>query len=252
MHVISSALTDVGVLRRENQDSYARSDNLGLYLVADGMGGHAAGEVASGAAVSAIQSRIQEELDGREPDASSAEEMERWRRVFEEGVHLANESVGRLSRENSLYAGMGTTVSGVLIRGDKACIAHVGDSRVYLLRDGEMKALTSDHSWVNEQLKRNIITPEEAKTHRLRNVITRAVGTGARVEVDTLDVNLRGNDCLLLCSDGLTSMVDESKIEETLTSAGENLDEVCRRLVDMANAAGGKDNITVVILRVLG
>ena len=253
MRVVSCGLSDVGKKRSHNEDSYGCSDELGLYLVADGMGGHAAGEVASSTAMSVIfdfVSRALKKGDLTSPLEAGAD-LEHHHRMLVMAVHLANEAIRGMSGNRDTYSGMGTTITGALVWQDVAYIVHVGDSRAYLLRDGSLRALTDDHSWVQEQLKRKTITPEEAKSHRWRNVITRALGNQSELEVDAAKLPLQAGDRLLLCTDGLTSMVDESAVEKELLAADGGLADRCRNLVEMSNEAGGSDNITVVLLQVL-
>jgi PPM family protein phosphatase len=253
MRVVAAGLTDVGMKRTGNEDSFALCEDLGLYLVADGMGGHAAGEVASGTAVQVITDYVRGTLEEMPPRESEQRcEPETWHKILVTGVQLANETICGLASENATYEGMGTTLSGAILNGSRVFVVHVGDSRVYLLRAGELRQLTTDHSWVNEQLQRNIITPEEARTHRWRNVITRALGHKVDLEVDSIVEDVVQGDCLLLCSDGLTGMVDEETIRKTLLDMSDNPKAACRRLVDLANDAGGFDNVTLIVVKVTG
>jgi protein phosphatase len=251
MRILSAGLTDVGRKRSGNEDCLECVDKIGLYLVADGMGGHAAGEVASHTAVSVMRDFLSELL----PEASTSEcpddaRMEEYRALLEKAVFRANERIFTLGSEDAKLDGMGTTLSGALIRDNRLCWAHVGDSRIYRLRDGSLQLLTVDHSWVNEQLLRNMITEEEARNHRWRNVITRAIGHRSDLEVDTGVDEVLPGDVYLLCSDGLTGMVDNERMEGVLREMKAPAD-ACRLLVDMANEAGGLDNITVIVLQAL-
>ena len=252
MRVLTAGLTDVGMKRTGNEDNFASCEELGLFVVADGMGGHAAGEVASGTAIQVITDYVRGALEeAGPPDAGSSRfDPETCQKILATSVQLANETICGLASENSTFEGMGTTLSGLLLNGSRACMVHVGDSRIYLLRGGQMTLLTSDHSWVNEQLQRNIITAEEAKTHRWRNVITRALGHKVDLEVDTRVEKMEPGDCFLLCSDGLTGMVDEETIHKVLLDMSDAPQAACRRLVDLANDAGGFDNITLIIVKV--
>jgi len=254
MRVLTAGLTDVGMKRTGNEDNFASCEELGLFVVADGMGGHAAGEVASGTAIQVITDYVRGALEeAGPPDAGSSRfDPETCQKILATSVQLANETICGLASENSTFEGMGTTLSGLLLNGSRACMVHVGDSRIYLLRGGQMTLLTSDHSWVNEQLQRNIITAEEAKTHRWRNVITRALGHKVDLEVDTRVEKMEPGDCFLLCSDGLTGMVDEETIQKVLLDMSDAPQAACRRLVDLANDAGGFDNITMIIVKVAG
>jgi protein phosphatase len=246
----SFGITDVGLRRSHNEDSFARNDSLGLYVVADGMGGHAAGEVASHTAIETI-----EEFVCRQADDSSVT----WPFGFDarfsnqanaliNGIRLANQRVYDLQQAKSELNGMGTTVAALRVEGSKAIIAHVGDSRVYRLRDGVLELLTSDHSWVNEQLQKQIITAEEARNHRYRNVITRALGNRLDLEIDARIEPVLPGDIFLLCSDGLSGMLEDDELEEGLSAGGE-LRDMTNRLVTAANLAGGHDNISAVVVR---
>ena len=222
-----------GRQRPANEDNlYARAP---LFAVADGMGGAQAGEVASGIAVEALGSGV--------PDGSEAAE-ERLARLLRD----ANERIHELSRTDEKRAGMGTTMTAVLVGEADITIAHVGDSRAYRMREGQLDRLTDDHSLVEELVRQGKLTPQQASEHPQRSVITRALGPERRVEVDTQTYGARGGDLFLLCSDGLTTMVDEDLIAATLRDATA-LRDAGRALIDAANDAGGRDNITVVLFR---
>jgi serine/threonine protein phosphatase PrpC len=226
-------LTDTGRQRRDNEDSmFARAP---LFVVADGMGGAQAGEVASRIAVEAFEQGL--------PDQGSAEERLTVR------VHEANARIYEISRAEHERAGMGTTLTAAYIDDSRLAIAHVGDSRAYLFRDDTLQRLTQDHSLVGELVRRGKLTEAQAEEHPQRSIITRALGPEEFVEVDTWSYALRHNDVLLLCSDGLTSMINEAKITEVLQAAP-TLRDAAERLIGEANAAGGRDNITVVLSRI--
>jgi serine/threonine protein phosphatase PrpC len=223
-----------GRQRPANEDAlYARAP---LFAVADGMGGAQAGEIASRIAVETLGAG-----DAAGGDASPEERLA-------ELVRTANDRIHELSRADDQHAGMGTTMTAVLVGEEEITIAHVGDSRAYVLREGQLRRLTRDHSLVEEMLERGSITAEEASRHPQRSVITRAVGPEPHVEVDTHTARARDGDVLLICSDGLTTMIDEPFIERTLLD-GRPLPEAGRALIDAANEAGGRDNITVVLFR---
>ena len=226
--------TDTGLQRRANEDSLlARSP---LFVVADGMGGAQAGEVASKIAV--------ESFHGGLPDGSPPEEG------LAAHALAANARIHALSRENAEQAGMGTTLTAVYVGEQEVAIAHVGDSRAYCLRDGELLRLTDDHSLVDELIREGRLTPEEAEDHPQRSIITRALGPEETVEVDTRSFRARAGDMYLLCSDGLTSMVPEARLAEVLRlHAGARLRDLGEALIAEANHAGGRDNITVILLR---
>lgn len=224
--------TDTGRQRRANEDSLlARAP---LFVVADGMGGAQAGEVASRLAVESFQGGLH---DAAEPETALA------------GLaREANSRIHELSHSHAEQAGMGTTLTAVYVGERDVSIAHVGDSRAYRFRDGELLRLTDDHSLVDELLRQGRLTPEEAVEHPQRSVITRALGPEGAVEVDTRSYSARGGDVYLLCSDGLTTMVSEERLAELL-AAHETLRDRGEALIAAANEAGGRDNITVVLLR---
>jgi serine/threonine protein phosphatase PrpC len=226
------AKTDTGRQRRENEDSaFARSP---VFVVADGMGGAQAGEVASRIAVETFSRGL--------PESGSAEER-LARRVLE-----ANQRIYEVSISEREHAGMGTTLTAAYLDGSELAIAHVGDSRAYLFRDGTLKRLTQDHSLVDELVRRGKLTEKQAAEHPQRSIITRALGPEPTVEVDTWTYPVKSGDVLLLCSDGLTSMVPEDRLQALLGATGD-LEAAAQALIDEANAAGGRDNITVVLFR---
>src|SRR5947209_5923498 len=224
--------TDTGRQRRDNEDSaFARAP---LFVVADGMGGEQAGEVASQIAIEAFEEAL--------PDAPGPEER------LAERVREANRRIYEVSRAERERAGMGTTLTAAYLEDASLAIAHVGDSRAYLFRERRLKRLTRDHSLVDELVRRGKLTEEQAAEHPQRSIITRALGPEPDVEVDTWTYPVRSGDVLLLCSDGLTSMVSEERMEEILASS-DSLNAAAQALIDEANAAGGRDNITVVLFR---
>ncbi|MDP9344049.1 MAG: Stp1/IreP family PP2C-type Ser/Thr phosphatase [Actinomycetota bacterium] len=233
MRIRAGATTDVGRVRQNNEDSHLVSPPL--YAVADGMGGGAAGEVASGLAVHTLQEFVQSG-NGHPPTLS-------------EWVVAANSAIYERALERPDEAGMGTTITVILAEDDRLRLAHVGDSRAYLLRDGDLTQLTEDHTRVNRMLREGLLTRDEAAVHPQRNVVTRALGIGATVQVDETVVRVRNGDRLLLCSDGLSGMVSDDAIEAILASS-EDPQEASRRLVEAANEAGGVDNITALVLDV--
>jgi PPM family protein phosphatase len=225
--------TDTGLQRRANEDSMlVRSP---LFVVADGMGGAQAGEVASRVAVESFSAGLS---DGADPEASLLAQVEQ-----------ANARINELSHANLEHAGMGTTITAVYVGENEVSVAHVGDSRAYCLRDRELLRLTDDHSLVDELIRQGKLTPEEAEEHPQRSVITRALGPEATVEVDVRSFRARAGDVYLVCSDGLTTMLGEDVLLDVLLSHT-RLHDAGEQLIAAANAAGGKDNITVVLLRV--
>ena len=222
--------TDTGRQRRGNEDSaFARAP---LFVIADGMGGAQAGEVASKLAVEAFHDEL--------PERGTPEQK------LAEVAQLANRRIFDISRSEHERAGMGTTLTAVYVEDGKLAIAHVGDSRAYLFRNGELGLLTQDHTLVSELVKRGKLTEEQAAEHPQRSIITRALGIDAEVEVDTWTYGARAGDVVLLCSDGLTSMITEEQIVAILSSESD-LDAAADRLIDEANEAGGRDNITVIL-----
>jgi protein phosphatase len=227
------AKSDTGRQRRGNEDSaFARAP---VFVVADGMGGAQAGEVASRLAVEAFEQGL--------PDEGSPEERLATR------AREANRRIHDLAEAEHGHAGMGTTLTAAYLDDSSLAIAHVGDSRAYLFRDGELKRLTRDHSLVDELFRQGKLTEEEAAEHPQRSIITRALGPEPTVEVDTWSYPVRAGDVLLLCSDGLTSMISDKQLAAVLASA-DDLSSAAQQLIDEANAAGGRDNITVVLFRV--
>ena len=222
---------------------------LGLYVVCDGMGGGNAGEIASALAVEAIQAHLLEaarhtDLPLIGPcDATVSAPANR----LASAIRAANDAIHRESWSRPDYAGMGTTVVAALLREDMLAIAHVGDSRLYLVRNGALQALTTDHSWVAEQVLKGFITEDEAKHSPRRNVVTRALGIESSIDVELTEVPVKSGDMLLLCSDGLTRDVQENDILHVL-SGSEDLASMSDHLVIMANEAGGEDNTTVIIV----
>ena len=237
----AAGLSDVGRCRKVNQDAFLLDESRGLYAVADGMGGHAAGEVASRLASEALAAALRERAAGW-----TAEEAGRGLRdALTEGNRRICESV----QARSEWRGMGTTMVALVLVEGQAVIAHVGDSRAYLLRDRTLRQLTSDHSWVNEQVKLGVLAPELAHRHPMRNIVTRALGNQLEVESDLIVESVRPGDVFALCSDGLSGMLEDREIRDTLVAQAEVPTRACRALVDGANARGGEDNITVVVVR---
>jgi protein phosphatase len=232
MRYADGARSDVGRGRPENEDSFLVDREHHLYAVADGMGGHRAGEVASATAIETLKAAY---LGGQPIDAA---------------VEAANAAVFAKAADNAAMRGMGTTLTAITVQDGTAVFGHVGDSRAYLMRDGAATQVTDDHSLVEQLVREGRLTPEEAQNHPQRAIITRALGVDARVDVDTYRVDLRPGDRLLICSDGLTNMLSDEAIAGTLRRHADP-QQAANTLVDMANQAGGDDNITVVILDAL-
>lgn len=248
MDIAAQALTDIGRKKRSNEDTFLIDRNLKLYIVADGMGGHAAGEVASAQAVESAHAVVKEGLS-----ELSSWDQETTRRhilsVIESAVRIAGRDIHQMAEHDISKRGMGTTVSLLLITPTRGYIAHVGDSRIYLVRDEEVFQLTEDHSLIHELIRSKKLTPEEAKQSPYRNALTRAVGVYADVEVDLLDFEIAENDTFLLCSDGLSNYLQSEQEILKVIQEGE-FEQSSQRFIDLANARGGKDNITSVLLRV--
>jgi serine/threonine protein phosphatase PrpC len=247
--------TDKGLRRTSNEDSHCERSDIGLFVVADGMGGHVAGEVASREAVDAIQAFIN--------DTASADKNRTWPFPFEPNIsfeanrlksafRLANRRIAAAIADSSDLRGMATTASAFLAGTSSACVAHVGDSRVYRLRNGELSQLTHDHSWVEEQVRAGTMSASAARQHPWRNVVTRALSGGEDPEVDVTEVEPVQGDRYLLCSDGLFSVVTDQQIAEILGDQQLSLQQICTSLIAAANAGGGPDNITALVLEVNG
>ncbi len=267
MRLIAAAHSDVGLRREANEDSFAVRPDLGLYAIADGMGGHAAGEVASRLAIEAIEATIADTAsEGREATLPGVYNPA----VGAAGSRLtlalqrANQEIGRQSELRADAQGMATTSVVLLVPPPHAgapaaddetlrgVVAHVGDSRIYLWRDGLLDRLTRDHSWVEEQVEAGALSTTEARQHPWRNLVTRALAGGPDPIVDLLPVSLELHDRLLLCSDGLTSVVADEEIGDVMGRPRDgDLEGLCRALVAAANAAGGPDNITVIVVEVV-
>lgn len=232
-------LTDVGRRRENNQDQLLVDEQRDVYAVADGMGGHAAGDVASRIAIQALAETANEPGDNRAADELLVE-------AFREGNRRICESV--LARAE--WRGMGTTIVALVLRDDRMTIGHVGDSRSYVLRDNELIQLTADHSWVAEQVRMGLLTAEEAHKHPMRNIVTRAMGNRLELDVEVSQQQARPGDVFMLCSDGLNSMIDDSRISAILERHRNDAVAACRALIDAANESGGEDNITVVVVAI--
>jgi PPM family protein phosphatase len=251
MKITYKAVSDVGRKRKGNEDSLFVNPEQHLFVVADGMGGHAAGEIASKVAVEAINEFVC--LTGGDEEITWPfgldENISYDGNRLKTAIRYANRKVLEATKERSEYEGMATTVAAVLVDGDSANVGHVGDSRAYLVRDGQITQLTSDHSWVNEQIQSGVISPDQARTHPLRNVVTRALGGKPDLLVDMLLHKIQSGDILLLCSDGLTTMITDEEIVRVVRDAGNDVEKAAPALVANANAKGGEDNITVLLLR---
>ncbi|HET7707567.1 MAG TPA: Stp1/IreP family PP2C-type Ser/Thr phosphatase [Thermoanaerobaculia bacterium] len=251
MDVKAYGLTHVGRQRQHNEDSFLVADEAKLYLVADGMGGHAAGEIASRIAVDSISEFIlhTKEDDGTWPHAYD-EHYRRTTNRLMAAVRMANTRVLEAMRKDARLRGMGTTVVACMADDKTMSFAHVGDSRAYLIRDNQLSRITNDHSWVFEQVQAGMLTEAEAEKHPLRNVITRALGGALQVTPDASEVEIQSGDVYLLCSDGLTGMVPEEEILR-IVSDNQKLEDACQVLIDKANERGGLDNVTAILVKTI-
>src|SRR5262252_9100239 len=247
------AATDVGKKREANEDNFLVDKKLSLFVVADGMGGHASGEIASHLAVHEFRNAVEanrDVVDRYSRDANSVRPQEILT-VMEHAVQTAGQAIYQRGQQEPEKRGMGTTTSALLIAGDRGFIAHVGDSRVYMVRAGQVVQLTEDHSLINELIRRGRITREnldDSPYKAYKNAVTRAVGVYETVQGDTLDFEILPGDQFLLCSDGLHAYLNDARIVDMLK--GEDVKALPKKLIDMANAGGGHDNITAVVVRV--
>jgi protein phosphatase len=240
-----SGCSHTGRVRSSNQDAFALLEPLGLWIVADGMGGHAGGEVASRIAVAAAGRSVEAQAGAGKTGGINPEAL------LGEAMHQANQAILNEARTNPELTGMGTTLDLLLITGfpqARAFLAHVGDSRVYLWRNGRLTQLTTDHSWVEEQVREGRLSSQAAAAHPLRHMLTRAVGTGPDVTADIFSQTLQAGDRLLLCTDGLTKMLSDAEILDILSRCGRRGGDACTALVERAYDKGGYDNTTVVLV----
>ncbi|MBC7473877.1 MAG: Stp1/IreP family PP2C-type Ser/Thr phosphatase [Candidatus Sericytochromatia bacterium] len=223
-------LSDVGKVRQNNEDNYY-CGTTNLFIVADGLGGHSAGEVASEMTVSYVANGKPQNVDDLVQRIAEANNN-----VFLEAKKLGND--------------MATTISAMLVTGGKSYVAHVGDSRIYLIRADKIYAITDDHTPVMESLRAGLITEEQARTHPLKHMLSRTIGTHQEVEIDTISVDLEVKDIFVLCTDGLSNLLEEDDIYDVVKSSNNSTEEMCKKLVDMANHRGGVDNVTVVVTEI--
>ena len=250
MRIEVAGHTHVGMKRSHNEDNLLLLADEHLYCVADGMGGHSSGEIASKIAVDELADFFR--MTSRDRDCTWPYKMDRARNYDENrlqtGIKLANVRIFEHSNSDSKYHGMGTTIVTVYFSSGVAYLAHVGDSRGYFLRGRKLRQLTEDHSLLNDYLKAKKLTPDEIEAFPHKNVIVRALGMKESVQVDVTRMEPRDGDLFLLCSDGLSGMVSDSEIEETL-NAVPDLEAACQQLIEKANDAGGNDNITCILAR---
>ncbi len=243
--------TDVGCVRQNNEDNFGYDARHGIYVVCDGMGGMAAGEVASKLAVDTVLAYFRQASNGNYPIASTAPQgVSERARALASAIQLANDAVHEAAQTHPAQAGMGSTIVAALVREEFVSIAHVGDSRIYLIRKGAIQQLTDDHSLVMEQVRRGLITLAEARASDMQNIIIRALGSDQTVEPDLDDQLVLPGDILLLCSDGLTRHLPDESLLEVITRAA-SLEAACAALVQAAKDAGGDDNITCLLVRMV-
>ncbi len=245
-----AAISDIGLKRNINQDAYFCDETHNMFIVADGMGGHKAGELASRLAVDEIKGYLLgEEGEDKTPTDTEIDVIDQVKKGIKLAVHTANRKIYALARENPEYHGMGTTVVICQLMNDKAVCAHVGDSRIYLLRNGSLMQITKDHSRVQELIDMEKLTEEEAEKYPMKNVITRALGGDAEVEVDITTLDIESSDVMLLCSDGLTSVVPLEEIQKIIMHHAGNPVIACKDLIRATHAKGAPDNTTIVLLQ---
>ena len=247
-----ASCTDPGIVRSHNEDSIAADAAKGLVVLADGMGGYNAGEVASGMATTVITTELQHLLDETPPyrlePASGKPYAEK---LLQDQIAKANTSIFQAAQSQPQYAGMGTTLVVCLFYDNKILVAHLGDSRLYRLRGDDFRQITRDHSLLQEQIDSGLITLEQAKFAQHKNLVTRALGIDPAVEPEIHEHRAQSGDIYLLCSDGLCDMVSDDDIGSTLRDLGANVELAAQQLVQMANDNGGRDNVSVILVRVV-
>ncbi len=245
-------MSDTGRIREHNEDTIGTDADIGLVVLADGMGGYKAGEVASGIAVRTVMSLVKEAVEREDlsiPDPETG--LSRPGILLRDAIHRANKIIYQTAKSQANCEGMGTTVVAGLFFDDKLTVAHVGDSRLYCLRGTEFRQVTQDHSLLQELVARGFYTPEEAQRAAAKNYVTRALGVEPTVDVDVTEVPVSKDDLYLLCSDGLSDMVEDADIHLTISTFGGNLETLAKQLVLLSNDNGGRDNVSIVAVRVL-
>jgi protein phosphatase len=245
-------LSDTGKVREHNEDTIAYDGDMGLLVLADGMGGYNAGEVASGIAVKTIFNLVRDAVEREDltiPDKATG--LSRSSIILRDAIHRANKIIYQTARTQPQCEGMGTTVVGALLFDNRISIAHVGDSRLYRVRGTKLDQVTLDHSLLQELVDRGFYSPEEAQRAANKNYVTRALGVEPSVEVEVQEQPVQKGDFFALCSDGLSDMVEDDDILLTVSTFGANLDAVAKHLIQLANDNGGKDNVSVVMAQVL-
>lgn len=244
-HVVMTGLSDRGRMREGNEDAIGTRPELGVAVLADGMGGHRAGEVASRMAVDIVTRHLAETLSAGNGAAGEAEP------VVSEAIRLANGAIYNAAQARPECQGMGSTIVVVLFSAQTLCVGHVGDSRLYRLHEGRLEQLTQDHSVIQELVNRGLFTPEEARQSVAKNLVTRALGVEPGIVPDISERRLDVGDIYLLCSDGLNDVLGDGEIAEILDQHRDDLDAAAGRMVERANERGGPDNISVILVRVV-
>jgi len=244
--------THSGMVRSHNEDSVAYDAPSGLAVLADGMGGYNAGEVASGITISVMSTEIKHRLESVHPEGKSESGEDMGVALLREYVKKANAAIFSAAQSQPQYAGMGTTVVSALFYDNRVAVAHVGDSRMYRLRGETFETITRDHSLLQEQIDGGMISKEDARSSRNKNLVTRAVGIDAEVEVETHVHEVKVGDIYLLCSDGLNDMVEDADIGTALGMLKANLPLAAGQLIEMANDNGGRDNVSVILVKING
>jgi len=239
--------THPGMVRSHNEDSLAADAGIGLAVLADGMGGYNAGEVASGIAVELIRTEMKKALAKRKTEELDGKDAER---LIEMHATRANSAIYQASQSQPQYSGMGTTLVVALWHDNQISVGHIGDSRLYRLREGALEQITRDHSLLQEQIDSGMITREQARHSQNKNLVTRAVGIDPEVETEVHTYAVEPGDVYLLCSDGLSDMVSDEDVQLTLSSLASNLPLAAEQLVQLANDSGGRDNISVILVRI--
>ena len=239
--------THPGMVRSHNEDSIAADAEIGLAVLADGMGGYNAGEVASGIAVEMIRTEMKKSLSKKNPEELNGRDAEQ---LIEKHATRANIAIYQASQSQPQYSGMGTTLVVALWHDNQISVGHIGDSRLYRLRGGALEQITRDHSLLQEQIDSGMITKEQARHSQNKNLVTRAVGIDPEVETEVHTYSVQPGDVYLLCSDGLSDMVTDEDVQLTLSSLAANLPLAAEQLVQLANDNGGRDNVSVILVRI--
>lgn len=242
-----AGFTDTGLKRQLNEDHIGFDQELGIAVLADGMGGHQSGEIASHMAVESVLEQLQSMCKPKPTESITGSQLLDY---VSNTISFSNSMIYQAAEAVDEHRGMGTTLVAVMIQGSQIYAGHVGDSRLYLYRAESLRRITKDHSLVQDLIDRGFYTEEEARSANVGHIVTRALGTNAQVEVDTLQHDLEAGDVFLLCSDGLSDMVADWQIQETLKEQTSNLERAAETLISKANRNGGRDNISVILMQV--